>query len=104
MVAADPLQGPRAIAGERGAAREVEREDVPRHLGGDQRLERAVALVVVRQLAHRDQLGEHALEGRAAELELVEVAGEDIAAFTARCPMNARPLLPANRRFILASS
>jgi carbonic anhydrase len=34
----------------------------------------------------------------------VEVAGEDIAAFTARYPMNARPLLPANRRFILASS
>ena len=34
----------------------------------------------------------------------VEVAAEDIAAFTARYSMNARPPRPANRRFILASS
>lgn len=34
----------------------------------------------------------------------VEVAAQDIAAFTARYPMNARPVLPAKRRFILTAS
>jgi carbonic anhydrase len=34
----------------------------------------------------------------------VQVAAEDISAFTAHYPMNARPVLPANRRFILAAS
>jgi len=36
--------------------------------------------------------------------EPVEVAEADIARFTARYAMNARPLVPANRRFILSSS
>jgi carbonic anhydrase len=36
-------------------------------------------------------------------MEPVEVAAADIAKFTALYPMNARPILPTNRRFILSS-
>jgi len=37
-------------------------------------------------------------------MEAIEVAASDIEKFTALYPMNARPALAANRRFILASS